>query len=169
MTVETRISGKQILIVDDEPDILEVLFDLLGMCKIDKAATYEEASELLQRESYDLAILDIMGVDGYGLLEIANKRKIPAIMLTAHALSEENLVKAAEKGAVYYAPKEELVNIKEIVIEVIEALENRKSTWQKMFDRLGSFYDKRFNGSDWREKRREFWEEKRKDYPDTFF
>jgi hypothetical protein len=29
-----------------------------------------------------------------------------------------------------------------------------------MFDRLGNFYDKKFNGPDWREKEKKFWEEK---------
>jgi len=80
-------------------------------------------------------------------------------MLTAHALSKENLLRAAKEGAVYYAPKEELLNIKAIVTEVVWALQNKKSTWEKMFERLAGYYDKRFKGTDWREKMQEYWDE----------
>lgn len=162
MNADKIIKGKKILIVDDEKDVLETLFDLLGDCKIDMASSYEQAKEMFDTNHYDIAILDIMGVDGYGLLEIAKEKKVPAIMLTAHALSEDNLLKSAKEGASYYAPKEELVNIKAIVAEVIEAIENNQSTWDKMFNRLAGFYDKQFNGPDWREKQEEFWEKKRK-------
>ena len=162
MNVDKIIFGKHILIVDDEEDVLETLYDLLGNCKIDKASSYEQAKKMFENNYYDIAILDIMGVDGYGLLEIANEKKVPAIMLTAHALSEENLLKSARQGAAYYAPKEELINIKTIAAEVLDAIENKKSTWARMFDRLAGFYDRQFNGPDWREKQKEFWEEKRK-------
>ena len=43
--------------------------------KTDKAATFEEGKALLESQVFDVAILDIMGVDGYGLLEIATGRK----------------------------------------------------------------------------------------------
>lgn len=162
MDTDKILLGKKLLIVDDEKDIRDTLFDLLDGCKIDRASSYEEARRMFHDNDYDIAILDIMGVNGYELLEEAKLQGVPAIMLTAHALTEENLVKSAENGAVYYAPKEELVNIKEIVAEVLDAIENKKSTWAKMFDRLSGFYDQRFNGPEWREKRRAFWEEKAK-------
>lgn len=160
MKEDKTLLGKRILIVDDEQDVLDTLYDLLGSTKIDMAANYDDAKEMLEHNQYDVAILDIMGVDGYGLLQIANEKNVPAIMLTAHALSANNLLKSAQEGAAYYAPKEELVNIKAIVTEVIEAIESNKSTWQKMFDRLGSFYDQKFNGPDWREKEKEYWQKK---------
>ena len=97
------LTGKKILIVDDEMDVLEQLIELLDMCKIDTASSFEEGKRLLEKEIYDVAVLDIMGVRGFELLEIANSRKIPALMLTAHALSEENLKKSAQEGASYYA------------------------------------------------------------------
>jgi len=39
----------------------------------------------LQTRPFDIAILDIMGVDGYGLLRVAKERGVVAVMLTAHA------------------------------------------------------------------------------------
>ncbi|MGD2126120.1 MAG: response regulator, partial [Desulfobacteraceae bacterium] len=81
------LDGKKIFIVDDEPDVLEVLEELLKMCHVAKASNFEKAEEILESQDFDMAILDIMGVDGYGLLEIANRKKIPAVMLTAHAFN----------------------------------------------------------------------------------
>lgn len=152
--------GKYILLVDDEQDVLDTLCDLLSNCRLDMATSYDEAKEMFNSNKYDIAILDIMGVDGYELLKIANEKKVPAVMLTAHAFSEDNLLKSAKEGAVYYAPKEELINIKAIVAEVLDAIESNKSTWEKMFHRLAGYYDIQFNGPDWREQKKEFWDKK---------
>ena len=164
MNVNKIITGKRLLIVDDEPDIVGVLVELLEKCKIDTAISFEEGKRLLNDNDYDVAILDIMGVSGFELLEVAKKKKIPALMLTAHALTEENLVKSAEEGACYYAPKDRISEIPLFVADIIEAVEKKKSIWDKCLNRLSSFYDDKFNGPDWREKRKEFWEEKKKGY-----
>jgi DNA-binding response OmpR family regulator len=111
--------GKKILIVDDEPDVLSQLVEILDMCRIDKALSFDEGQRLLENETYDIAILDIMGVDGFELLKVANQYKIPVIMLTAHGLSEENLKRSAEEGACYYAPKEKMVEIDLFVADVL--------------------------------------------------
>ena len=88
----TRIlSGKKILAVDDEQDILMVLKDLLSMCDVTTASSFEEAKDMLKSRDFDAAILDIMGVDGYGLLDIAKRKGIPAIMLTAQRHSRSGL------------------------------------------------------------------------------
>jgi DNA-binding NtrC family response regulator len=158
------IRGKKILIVDDEEDVLDALTDLLDMCKVDRAASFEDGKRFLESDTYDIAILDIMGVKGFELLEIAKKQDIPALMLTAHALSEENLKQSAENGASYYAPKDEMSNIAVFVADVIEAKEKNRNVWTKWFERLGSFYDRKFVGPNWREKENEFWEKKLKQF-----
>jgi len=88
------LKDKKILIVDDEPDILETLMELLDMCLIDSAPDFETAKKFLSKNTYDAAILDIMGVRGYDLLQITTQKEIPALMLTAHALSPEHLIKS---------------------------------------------------------------------------
>ena len=158
------IRGKKILIVDDEKDVLDTLVELLNAGKIDTASSFEEGRKFLESRDYDIAVLDIMGVNGYELLRIANEKRIPSIMLTAHALSPEDLKKSAENGASYYAPKDEIDRIEIFVADVLEAKEKRKNVWVKWSERLGGFYDKRFGGRDWREKEKEFWEEKLKEY-----
>ena len=166
MDPKKLLKGKKILIVDDEPDVLETLIELLDMCRIDTAASFEEGKRLLEDQSYDIAILDIMRVKGFELLKIANEQKIPALMLTAHALSEESLKKSAEDGAAYFAPKEKMHEIDLFVADVLEALQKKKSPWEKWFERLGGFYDRRFHGPNWREQERKFWEEKLKKHPE---
>lgn len=160
MNTKNTLEGKQLLLVDDEPDILESLIELLDMCKIDTAATFEEGKELLETQTYDIAILDIMGVQGFELLQLANKHKVPALMLTANALNQESLKRAAEEGAVYFAPKEKMIDIETYLLDILRALEKNKSPWEKLFERLGGFYDKRFHGTKWREEEKEFWEKK---------
>lgn len=157
MDTEKILRGKWILIVDDEKDILDLLTEILEMCRIDQASSYEEGKELLERNSYDVAVLDIMGVRGYDLLDIAKKRGIPALMLTAHALTKEDLKMSAEKGASFYAPKDEINRIDVFVADVIEAREKKRNIWAKWYDRLSGFYDRRF-GPDWREKDPDFWD-----------
>ena len=158
------VKGKRVLIVDDEKDVLDTLTELLDICRLDAASSFEQGKELLESKYYDVAVLDIMGVKGYDLLEIANSRDIPALMLTAHALSEEHLKESAERGAAYYAPKDRISDIALFVADVLEALEKKKNVWTKWFDRLGGFFDKRFGGTDWREKEKDFWEKKTRGY-----
>jgi len=162
MSSENILKGKKILIVDDEPDVLESLIELLDMCRIDTAASFTDGKRMLDNQEYDMAILDIMGVDGFELLKIANSRKIPALMLTANSLSEESLKKSAQDGAAYFVPKDKMVDIEIYVSDVLTALDKKTSTWEKLFKRLGGFYDNRFHGTDWREKEKEFWEQKMK-------
>ena len=148
---------KRILIVDDEPDVLETLEELLTMCDVVKATSFEKAKELLETQYFDIAILDIMGVDGYQLLDIANQRDVIAVMLTAHALSPDNVVKSYKEGAASYLPKDEMANITTFLNDILEAKEQGKNLWWRWFDRLGSFFERKF-GPDWQKEDKEFWE-----------
>ena len=156
MKPEKVIAGKYVLIVDDEKDVLDTLVDLLDMCKLDTASSFSEAKKLLEENRYDIAVLDIMGVDGYELLKIANNRNIPALMLTAHALSSDNLKRSAEEGAAYYAPKDKMGDIATFLADVFEAIDEGKSPWDKMMVRLSRYFDKRFHGTDWRKQMQEY-------------
>ena len=157
MSTKGLLEDKSILVVDDESDILDTLADLLTVCHVDKASSYEEAIEKLNTGSYDIAILDIMGVNGYELLKIATRKSITTVMLTANALSPEDTIQAHKKGAAYYLPKEEMINIEEHLNDVIKAQAQGKNTWWRWFDRFASFYERKF-GSDWQENDRTYWD-----------
>ena len=71
MTEYELLKDKRILLVDDELDVLDTLEDLLPMCETVKAASFEDAKAYLETQHFDVTILDIMGVDGYTLQNIA--------------------------------------------------------------------------------------------------
>jgi len=154
MNAKDILSGKRVLLVDDEPDVLESLAELLDMCQIDTAADFESAEKLLSREKFDVAVLDIMGVKGYDLLEICNKKGIPAIMFTAHALSPDNFVKSIKGGAKAYIPKEKMPEIATFVADLLIAHENNVK-YRGWYGKLKKFFDSQF-GPDWMEQYQEF-------------
>lgn len=166
MKTRKVLKGKRVLVVDDEPDILDLLTELLSLCMVDRASTFEGARELLETEDYDVVVLDIMGVKGFELLDIARQKDIPALMLTAHALDKESLKKSAEEGASYFVPKEEISKIDLFVADVIEAREKNKNPWVRWYERLSGFFDNnmKFSGPNWREEHKEFWDEKLKNF-----
>ncbi len=136
--------GKKILAVDDEKDILEMIEEELEMADVDTALDYQTASEKIRQNQYDLAILDIMGVDGLTLLEKAVEKKIPAVMLTAHAMNYETLMHSIRKGSICFLPKEKLGELVRLLDMLLSAYDSGKSTWAILFDELGDYFDKKF-------------------------
>lgn len=157
MTETEALQGKKVLIVDDEPDIVESLEEFLDMCDVDTAADFESAKALLEASDYDVAVLDIMGVNGYELLKIAVSRNIPAVMLTAHALSADNFVKSMKTGADAYVPKDKISDIAYYVADSIRVKEEKKKGPGKWFAKLQPFFDKKF-GPGWLEKYQNIWD-----------
>jgi len=146
---DTPLKDKVVLAVDDEPDILEVVEEELDMCQVEKATNYYDGMKCLLTRTYDIVILDIMGVNGFELLKEAVSKGFPTVMLTAHALSPESLKKAIKLGAVAYLPKEKISELRFFLEDVITG--GGKPIWQKTFDKLGGYFNKKF-GSDWKEK-----------------
>ena len=143
---------KKILAVDDEQDVLSVLEEEITSscsdCVFDKATSYDEAVKLLQSKNYDLIVLDIMGVRGFDLLDIAVKKNLKAVMLTAHALSPENLKRAHDMGARAYLPKQKLG---EIVPFLEDALKyDFEPGWKRLYETLRDLFIILW-GRDWEE------------------
>ena len=141
------------MIVDDEPDVIETLKDLLDICIIDAATDFETAKKLLNQNKYDITVLDIMGVKGYDLLEIANKKGVPALMLTANALSPDNFAKSISGGAKAYIPKEKMNEIAIYLSDLLKAHQGIEKP-HRWFTRLKSFFNVQF-GKDWLKEYRE--------------
>ncbi len=144
MPEQDLLAGKRVLIVDDEPDVLETLEELLPMCHVTRASSFDEAKHFLETERFDLAVLDIMGVAGFKLLEIANRRQVMAVMLTAHALSTESLLQSYRKGAASYIPKDEMRHIASFLNEILAAYARGKSPWSEWIERLAAYWKRRF-------------------------
>lgn len=155
---ESILQGKRMLAVDDEPDILDILWEELEKygVKLDRALSYELAIQMLSSYTYDLVILDIMGVRGFELLMFAVSRDMPVVMLTAHALSPEALKKSIELGARAYLPKDEIDKITYFLEDVLTL--SYESAWRTILHKLGGVFGKHF-GPDWRKSEEEFWKE----------
>ena len=164
MMTESPLKDKLILVVDDEPDVLETVEEELDKCLMHKATDYDTALQYLLSYTYDIVILDIMGVNGFELLKNAVSRGFPTVMLTAHALSPESLKKSIKLGAVSFLPKEKIADLRTFLEDVVMGAGT--PVWAKLFDRLGGYFSKRF-GPDWKEKDqffREFEEKLREDF-----
>jgi DNA-binding NtrC family response regulator len=157
MPEQQLLDGKKVLLVDDEPDVLDTLEDLLSMCDVVKASNFKSAKDYLEAGDLDIAILDIMGVEGYTLLDLATENNITAVMLTAHALSPENIVKSYREGAASYLPKEEMVNIASFLEDILQAQKQGKNPWTSWYGRMAGFFEKKF-GPGWQKNEKDFWE-----------
>jgi CheY-like chemotaxis protein len=154
------LDGKRILAVDDEPDVLRILEEEISAtcpsCKLDKATAYETAAKMLESTDYDVVILDIMGVRGFDLLDLAVTKNLRVAMLTAHALSPEALKKSVELGARAYLPKEKLGEIVPFLEDVLAY--DYVPGWKHLYEKLKVFFDSNFE-SDWEKKTGLNWQE----------
>jgi len=151
------LEGKTILVVDDEPDVLETLEDLLSTATVVKAQSFESAKAFLESSKFDLAILDIMGVNGYELLAICNRKNVAAVMLTSHALTPENIMRSFKMGAASFIPKDKISDIPVFLNDVLEAKAHGKHVWSQWTARLGEAYWEKKFGHKWKEREKKFW------------
>ena len=99
-----------ILLVDDEPDLLQLMELTLVKMGLDttRAATVAEARESLKTRHYDLCLTDMRLPDGSGLdiVALANQQKtpVPVAVITAYG-SAGNAVEALKAGAFDYLAK----------------------------------------------------------------
>lgn len=114
-------SRQRALIVDDEPDIRELLEITLGRMKLDtrSARNLKEAAEWLTREPFDLCLTDMRLPDGTGLelVQFIQQRhpQLPVAMITAYG-SLDTAVNALKAGAFDFLTKPvDLTRLRELV------------------------------------------------------
>lgn len=78
-------------------------------------------------------------------------------MLTAHALSPENTVKAYHEGAASYVPKDKIAEITTYPEDIWEAKEKEKHFWWRRHDRFAAYYGRKF-GVHWKKSDEKSWE-----------
>jgi two-component system response regulator PilR (NtrC family) len=102
--------GAQVLVVDDEPDIRELLeLTLVKMgLGVASVGSIAEAKELLKSQRYDLCLTDMRLADGEGLELVRHiatlAADLPVAVITAYG-STENAVAALKAGAFDYVSK----------------------------------------------------------------
>ena len=105
----TTVSGKTVLVVDDEPHVVEFIamnLELEGF-RVVRAANGYEALEKAAREMPDLVVLDIMmpDIDGFETLEkLRDISAIPVIFLSAKG-EEVDRIRGLDLGADDYITK----------------------------------------------------------------
>jgi len=105
-------SGPRVLVVEDHPLIAELVETRLRIegLRATKCLGGREAIERVNKEAFDLVILDIMmpDIDGYQVLahirSQESTRDIPVVFLTARA-SQEDIDKGLRMGANHYITK----------------------------------------------------------------
>jgi len=110
MSSDSKTTVQRVLIVDDEPDILELLeLTLLRMgLEVERANNVREAFERLNNNTYSLCLTDMRMPDGEGL-EIVHhiaqhNLDVPVAVITAHG-NLDNAVSALKAGAFDYLSK----------------------------------------------------------------
>jgi DNA-binding response OmpR family regulator len=119
--------GKRILIVDDEPDIVETLRMHLELENFECLVAHDghRGLERAQNENPDLIILDLMlpGMDGYKVCRLLKfderYKKIPVIMLTAQVQDEDRHL-GEETGADHYMTKP--FSVEKLIAKIRELL-----------------------------------------------
>jgi two-component system response regulator PilR (NtrC family) len=110
MGIDKRSAAPRVLLVDDEPDILELLeLALLRMgLEVGRAGNVREARQQLDVAHYDLCLTDMRMPDGDGLevVQYIAERNldVPVAVITAHG-NTENAVAALKAGAFDYLSK----------------------------------------------------------------
>lgn len=118
---------KRALIIDDEPDIRELLEITLGRMQIqtDSAESVASAKQLLQRNHYDLCLTDMRLPDGKGLelVELIQQQypHLPVAVITAHG-SIDTAIESMKAGAFDFISKPvDLTTLRKLVNTAIES------------------------------------------------
>ena len=121
----------KVLLVDDEKDFLDIMAERMearGM-DVSTATSAEDALEMVQNESYDAIIMDLMmpGMDGFKALKLFKETKpeVQIILLTAN-VPEEKCIEAIKLGAMDVIEKPADLNLLTQKIEKAKALKIRK-------------------------------------------
>ena len=121
------------LIIDDEPDILELLEITLSRMGIEcrSASTLAEARTLLNKEKFDLCLSDMRLPDGDGIDFVRHIQEqapeIPIAMITAHG-NMETAIEALKAGAFDFVSKPvDLSILRNLVSSALKLRDNLQS------------------------------------------
>ena len=121
---------QKVLIVDDEPDIRELLEITLGRMNLDtfSARNLGEAQALLGKEAFDLCLTDMRLPDGTGLDLVQHIQQrfpqLPVAMITAYG-NLETAINALKAGAFDFLTKPvDLTRLRELVSSALRLAAN---------------------------------------------
>ncbi len=134
-------TAKNVLIVDDEPDICELIEITLMRMDIasQSALNLTDAKSLLDTEHFDLCLTDMHLPDGNGITLVEHVQQhykdLPIAVITAHG-NMESAVKALKAGAFDFVSKpvdiQILRNLVSAAITIPEKTENKETNKNKI-------------------------------------
>ena len=134
---------KRALIIDDEPDIRELLEITLGRMQIhtDSADSVSSARQMLSNHSYDLCLTDMRLPDGKGLeiVELIQQRypRLPVAVITAHG-SVDTAIESMKAGAFDFISKPvNLATLRKLVNTAIESSQLAPQSLPKLTPIIG--------------------------------
>lgn len=138
--------SKKILVVDDEPGVVEIVRVNLEWEGYDICEAFDgrEGWEKARSEKPDLVILDVMMPQMSGLELLTRLQAdpqlctVPVIMLTVRA-EDMDVIQALEKGAVEYLTKPfDPLNLVRVVREILEELDQpgREAHRQRLLEQI---------------------------------
>ena len=136
--------NKNVLAVDSQTDLLLTLKEkILGICpecRLDIAATFEEARQFMLMLTYDLIVSDIMTSPGSRLVDMVVSRNLPVLVLFGNGTSREDLIPFNSLRIQAVLPKENVTEIVPVIEKALksERLHNGKLALKKLrhFSRL---------------------------------
>lgn len=139
--MNNKLTGKIILIVDDEADYREVLIDefrSVGASTVE-AENGEQAFEIVQNQKIDAIVSDIRMSPGNGMELLRNVKKLkskPLVFFLITGFSDYSIEEAFDAGAeaVFTKPFE----LEKLVGSVYYALLPEKEKWIRKFERFSS-------------------------------
>ncbi len=136
-------TSKRALIIDDEPDIRELLEITLGRMQIttDAVATLGAARSMLDTNEYDLCLTDMRLPDGNGLELVeyiqAHRPRLPVAVITAHG-SIDAAIDSMKAGAFDFISKPvNLSTLRKLVNTAIQSAQLPEQEPQKSTSIIG--------------------------------
>jgi len=123
-------NNAKVLLVDDEEEFVSALAERLDIRGIDTrvATDGEQALELIEAQSFDVIVLDVImpGISGLEVLQRVKAQNIPSavILLTGHGSTREG-VEGMRMGAFDYLMKP--LDIDELITKMKEAIAANKA------------------------------------------
>ncbi len=139
----------RILVVDDEPAVRSLMAVTLKLAghDISEATGGEEALRILESDSFDLVVLDIMMpvTDGYEVLvrmrAMSNQAETPVVVVTARGYDAEAMLREATGGAVDHLSKPfDPADLEHAVERILAAPTNQLETRRRMHARAADVY-----------------------------
>lgn len=134
-----------VLVVDDDPDIREVLKDRLESqnCRVLEAANGRESLEILEKQNPQIMLLDIEMPDMNGLQVLKEVRKrgydVTVVMITAYG-TIERAVQAMKQGAYDFISKPFEPDHVALTVQKALERENLKRGVEILSDEVGERY-----------------------------